>query len=145
MQGSKFARAAVGWPAVLFVLLIWAGWAAAKPPANVKAVDCEGSDIQWEVAPQAEILKFDCALGTHEGDPSLIYTVTLKNATDKASRFRLSVFLLDMNKAVAYLVPRKGKPPELAPGEEATVKIPFMKTTAKSKKTIVRVATASSE
>jgi len=145
MQGRKFIRVAVGGLAVLSALLIWSGCATAPPPANVKMVECSGAKIQWDVAPEAEIVSFACALGTHEGDPSLIYTVKLKNVADKAYRFRLGVYLLDMDKAVAYLVPTKGKPPQLAPGAEATVKIPFMKTTAMSKKTLVRVVPMSSE
>jgi hypothetical protein len=148
MQGKKFARIAAGGMAVLTALLmlsIWSGCATAPPPANVKMVDCAGSGIQWDVAPEAEITSFACAFGTHEGDPSLIFTIALKNVSDKALRFRLGVYLPDMDKAVAYLVPTTGKPPQLAPGQEATVKIPFMKTTAMSKKIMVRVAPMSSE
>jgi len=145
MQGRKFVRMAVAGLAAISALLIWSGCATAPPPANVKMVDCAGSKIQWDVAPEAEIVDFTCALGTHGGEPSLIYTIKLKNAADKALRFRLGVYLLDMDKAVAYLVPTKGKPPQLAPGAEATIKIPFMKTTAMSKKTMVRVAPMSGE
>jgi hypothetical protein len=145
MQGKKLLHVAAGGAAALAVLLLWCGCATAPPPTNVKMVECTGAKIQWEVAPEAEITRFACALGTHEGDPSLIYTIQLKNASDKAHRFRLSVYLQDMGKAVAYLVPTKGKPPQLAPGQEATIKIPFMKTTAMSKKTLVRVAPMSSE
>lgn len=145
MQGSKLSGTAARWLAVLSTLLIWCGCASAPPPSNVKMIDCPGAKIQWEVAPEAEIVHFACALGIHEGDPSLIYTIQLKNVSDTAHRFRLMVHLLDMNKAVAYLVPTKGKPPQLAPGEETTIKIPFMKTTAMSKKTLVRVVPMSSE
>lgn len=145
MQGIKFVCPAVRWLTVLSALLVWCGCATAQPPANVKMIDCTGAKIQWEVATEAEIVHFACALGMHEGDPSLIYTIKLKNAADKAHRFRVAVFLQDMSKAVAYLVPTKGKPPQLAPGEEATIKIPFMKTTVMSKKTLVRVAPMSSE
>jgi hypothetical protein len=145
MQGSKLGSLAARWPAALSALLIWYGCTTAAPPANVKMIDCTGAKIQWEVAPEAEIVHFACALGVHGGDPSLIYTIKLKNTADKAYRFRVGVFLQDMNKAVAYLVPRKGKPPLLAPGEEATAEIPFMKTTVLSKKTLVRVVPMSSE
>ncbi len=145
MQRRRFVCVAVGGLTVLSALLIWSGCATAPPPANVKMVECTGTKFQWEVAPEAEIVSLACTLGTHEGDPSLIYTVTLKNVSDKAYRFRLGVYLLDMDKAVAYLVPTKGKPPQLDPGAEATVKIPFMKTTAMSRKTLVRVVPMSSE
>jgi hypothetical protein len=144
MLESKIAGLAARWLAALSALFIWCGCATA-PPANVKSIDCAGAKIQWEVAPEAEIVHFACALGMHEGDPSLIYTIQLKNVADTAHRFRVCVFLQDMDKAVAYLVPTKGKPPQLAAGEDATIKIPFMKTTVMSKKTLVRVVPMSSD
>ena len=145
MQGRKFFRTAAVWLAVLGLLLIWTGCATAPPPANVKMVDCAGAKIQWDVAPEAELTNFACAMGTHDNDPALIFTVGLKNAASTPLRFRLGVFLTGMDKAVSYLVPIKGKPPQLASGEEATVKIPFIKTTAMAKNILVRVAPMSSE
>ena len=118
---------------------------ASSPPANVKSVNCEASRIDWEVAAEAEITDFSCAMGTHELEPSLIYTVSLKNVSNTPQRFRLHISLLDLDKAVAFRVPAKGKPPVLKPGEENTVKIPFMKTTKYPAKTMVRVAPMSIE
>ena len=145
MQGMKSVRVAAGWVAVLSVLAVLTGCATAPPPANVKMVDCAQANITWDVAPEAEITNFACAFGTHEGDPSLIFTAGLKNVGPQPSRFRLGVYLLDLSKAVAYLIPVKGKPPQLAVGQEATVKIPFMKTTVMPKKILVRVAPMSSD
>jgi hypothetical protein len=113
---------------VVGVTLIVFGCATAPPP-NVKASSCEIKKIEWEVVQQAEIIAFGCAMGRHEGEDSLIFTVGLKNAAQEPARFRLTIFLPELDKAVAYLVPTGGKPPVLAPGAEATVKIPFMKTT----------------
>jgi hypothetical protein len=118
---------------------------ASAPPANVKSVNCEASRIDWEVAAEAEITEFSCAMGTHELEPSLIYTVALKNVSSSPQRFRLNIFLLDMDKAAGFMVPRTGKPPVLKPGEAQTVKIPFMKTTMLPAKTMVRVAPISIE
>ena len=115
------------------------------PPANVKAVQCDASNIIWEVAPEAEIVNFACALGEHGGEPSLIFNVGVKNVSDKDLRFRINIFLLDMDKAAGHLVPRKGKPPVLKSGAEETVKIPFIKTTAVSKKIQVIVVPMSSD
>lgn len=145
MQGRKFIRTAAALAAVLGLLLGWTGCATAPPPANVKMVDCAGTEIQWDVAPEAEITNFACAMGESGGDPALIFTVGLKNVAASPLRFRLSIFLAGLDKAVSYLVPRTGKPPQLAAGEEATVKIPFAKTTAMAKKILVRVAPMSSE
>jgi hypothetical protein len=144
MHGRRYVCTAAGGLAVLCVALIWTGCATA-PPANVKMVDCQGAAIDWDVAPEAEIVDFACAMGTHGKDPALNFKVRLKNAAQEPLRFRLGVYLLDMDKAVAYLVPTKGKPPRLAPGQEATVTIPFIKTTAMAKKIMVRVAPMSSE
>jgi hypothetical protein len=108
-------------------------------PANVNEVTCVSGPIEWDVAPEAEIQTFGCALGTHEGDPSLIFTVALKNVSDTPHRFRLTIFLDDMDKGIAYYVPVKGSPPAVPPGEVQSVKIPFMKTTTLSKKMSVTV------
>ncbi|MEJ2038194.1 MAG: hypothetical protein P8X55_04595 [Desulfosarcinaceae bacterium] len=82
---------------------------ASSPPANVNSVSCEAGKIDWEVTPQAEITDFSCAMGTHALEPSLIYTVALKNISSSPQRFRLNIFLLDLNKAAGFLVPAKGK------------------------------------
>ena len=145
MQGRKFVRTAAALVVVLGLSLIWTGCATAPPPANVKTVDCAGTEIQWDVAPEAEITNFACTMGESGGDPALIFTVGLKNVASSPLRYRLSIFLAGMDKAVSYLVPRTGKPPQLAAGKEETVKIPFAKTTAIARKILVRVAPMSSE
>ena len=99
------------------------------------------ADITWEVVDEAKVTQFDCALGKHEGYPSLIFTVSLENPTDKPLRYRLIIFLDDMDKANGYLVPRTGKPPVIEPGKSQTVKIPFMGTDKFSKKILVIVQT----
>ena len=125
--------------ALLAVLLVWTGCATPPPPSNVKAVNCDTAKILWEVAQQAEIENFDCALGKHAGEDSLIFTVTVKNISKDPQRFRLQIFLLDMDKAAGSLIPRKGKPPVLAPGATYTAKVPFMKTPGMARKIQVRV------
>lgn len=108
----------MGWLLSGLCLLFFVSGCATAPPSNVKAVNCKETQIDWDVTP---------ALGQHEGDPSDIYTMKLKNISDRPRRFRLTTFLVGMDKAVAYPVPAKAKPPVLAPGAEASVKIPFMK------------------
>jgi hypothetical protein len=112
---------------------------ATGPPANVQSSTCEIKKIDWEIVQQAEIMAFGCAMGRHEGEDSLIFTVGLRNADQEPARFRLTIFLPDLDKAVAHLVPTGGKPPVLAPGAEATVKIPFMKTTQMPRRIQVHV------
>jgi hypothetical protein len=100
--------------------------------------------ITWQVAKEVKLTQFDCAVGIHGGQPSLIFTVGLENPTDKPLRYRVNIFLEDMDKAAGYLVPRKGKPPVVQPGKGATVKIPFIGTDKESKKILVIVKTVSS-
>ena len=115
------------------------GWAAEGAPEKVNC----NAEIAWDVVKDAKLTQFDCALGEHGGQPALIFTVGLMNPTDKPLRYRVNIFLEDMDKAGGHLVPRKGKPPQIAPGEAATVKIPFIGTDKESKKILVLVNTIS--
>jgi len=128
---------------VLILLLMgtfWqVGWAGEGAPEKT---NCD-AETAWDVVKEAELTQFDCALGEHGGQPALIFTVGLMNPTDKPLRYRVNIFLEDMDKAAGHLVPRKGKPPQIAPGEAATVKIPFIGTDKESKKILVVVNTIS--
>ena len=128
---------------VLILLLMgtfWqVGWAGEGAPEKT---NCD-AETAWDVVKEAELTQFDCALGEHGGQPALIFTVGLMNPTDKPLRYRVNIFLEDMDKAAGHLVPRKGKPPQIAPGEAATVKIPFIGTDKASKKILVVVNTIS--
>ncbi len=99
------------------------------------------AEIEWDVAPEAKVGNLACELGKHKKDPALIFTADLTNTADKPLRFRLNIFLLDMDKGAGHLVPRKGKPPVIEPGKTETVKIPFIKTDKMSKKIFVVVKT----
>jgi hypothetical protein len=130
--------------AIAAIVLVAGGCASTpKVPANVKDVQCATKNIQWEVAPEAEIANFNCQVGTHEGAPTLIVTMDVKNITDKPLRYKAQVFLEDMDKAYGALVPAKGKPPVVAPGASSSVKLPFVKTDALSKQMMVVVKTMS--
>ena len=128
---------------VLILLLMgtfWqVGWAGEGAPEKT---NCD-AEIAWDVVKEAKLTQFDCVLGEHGGQPALIFTVGLMNPTDKPLRYRVNIFLEDMDKAAGHLVPRKGKPPQIAPGEAATVKIPFIGTDKESKKILVVVNTIS--
>ena len=103
--------------------------------------------VTWEVAKEVKLTQFDCALGEHGGQPSLIFTVGLENPTQQPLRYRVNIFLDDMDKAAGHLVPRKskGKPPVVEPGKGESVKIPFIGTDIESKKILVIVKTISVE
>jgi len=108
-----------------------------KPPVEAKCP----ADIEWQVAPQAQITQFECAMGTHEKEAALIFKVGIKNVTDKPLRYRLNIFLEDMHKGSGSLIPVKGNPPVLEPGKVEMVTVPFIKTTEMSKNVSVVVKT----
>jgi hypothetical protein len=108
-----------------------------KPPVEAKCP----ADIEWQVAPEAQITQFECAMGTLGQDVALIFKVGIKNVTDKPLRYLLNIFLEDMDKGAGSLVPLKGKPPVLEPGKVETVSVPFIKTAELSKKMMVMVKT----
>jgi hypothetical protein len=129
---------------VLILLLMgtfWqVGWAGEGAPEKT---NCD-AEIAWEVVKEAKLTQFDCAMGEHGGQPTLIFSVGIMNPTDKPLRYRINIFLEDMEKAAGHLVPRKGKPPVVEPSKAATVKIPFIGTGNESKKILVVVKTISS-
>jgi hypothetical protein len=139
MRWKRFAGRPSGVLAGLWLLLAVAG-CAGGPPANVKRVTCPAATIKWDVTKSAEIAEFGCEMGKKGMDPALIFTVGIKNVAEQPQRFRVNIFLLDLDKAAGHLVPRKGKPPQVEPGETKTVAIPFIKTTGMPGKIHVRVA-----
>jgi hypothetical protein len=119
-------------------LAVWLAGCASK--GGPEKTNCDAS-IKWDVTDEVKLTQFDCAVGKHDGQPSLIFTVGLENPTDKPLRYRLNIWLDDMDKAAGHYVPRTGKPPVIEPGKSATVKVPFIKTDKLSKDIMVVVTT----
>lgn len=117
---------------------IWLAGCAGK--GAPEKTNCD-ANIEWDVTDEVRLTQFDCALGEHDKQVSLIFTVGLENPTDKPLRYRLNIWLDDMDKAAGHYVPRKGKPPVIEPGKSTTVKIPFIKTDRLSKDIAVVVTT----
>jgi len=101
------------------------------------------ANITWNVVPQADITSFSCTVAEFKKEPAVIFKVGVKNVSDKAQRFRVQIFLLEEGKAVGHLVPRKGKPPVLKPGQEKVVTCPVIKATQLPKKLEVVIKTIS--
>lgn len=133
-KGSPLAAAML--PLTLCLLL--AAGCATNGQKKPSPTGCQ-AQIDWQVTPDAEITQFDCSQGTYKDRPALIFDATLKNVTDAPKRYRINIFLLDQDKAAGYLVPRKGNPPEVAPGQSETVQVPFINTTEMSKEILVVV------
>jgi hypothetical protein len=128
---------------VLIICVIGTFWLAGYAGEGApEQTNCD-AEITWEVAKEAQLTQFDCALGKHGGQPSLIFNVGLENVSEAALRYRINIFLEDMDKAAGHLVPRKGNPPVVAPGKSAGVKIPFIGTDKQSKQILVIVNTIS--
>jgi hypothetical protein len=126
---------------VTLTLLIVAGCAGTKYIPKGK-VACP-ADIAWNVVPQADITSFSCTVTEFKKKPAVVFKVGVKNVSDKSQRFRVQIFLLEEGKAVGHLVPRKGKPPLLKPGQEKVVTCPVIKATQLPKKLEVVVKTIS--
>jgi hypothetical protein len=121
-----------------FIFLAVGGCATRdKPPVEAKCP----ADIEWHVAPQAQITRFECAMGTHEKEIALIFEVGIKNVTDKALQYVLNIFLENMHEGSGSLIPVEGNPPVLEPGKVETVTVPFIKTSEMPKKVMVVVKT----
>ena len=129
--------------AVLVLCLVGAFWLVGCVGKGAPQKTSCDAEITWEVVKEAKLTQFECAVGQHGGQPALIFAVGLENPTDKPLRYRINIFLEDMDKAAGHLVPRKGKPPVVEPGKAATVKIPFIGTDKESKKILVVVKTIS--
>jgi len=119
---------------------VWLAGCAGK--GAPEKTNCD-TRIKWDVVELVKLTQFDCAVGEHSGQTSLIFTVGLENPTDQPYRYRVNIFLEDMNKAAGHYVPRKGKPPVVNPGKTETVKIPFIGTDKMPKKVSVMVTTMS--
>ena len=121
---------------------VWLVGCASSGKGKPETVNCDAK-VHWSVTEQVQLTNFGCVLDKHGGQDSLIFTVGLMNPTEKPLRYRVNIFLEDMDKAAGHYVPRKGKPPVVAPGKSATVKIPFIGTNEHSKKISVMVTTMS--
>lgn len=92
----------------------------AQPPENWS----EG--IAYDVAPSAKITKVSFYMGKTESGPMLFYEVGIQNGSEKATRFKLTIFPLEGDPVSGYYpaTKRKGKPLALEPKEEMILKWP---------------------
>ena len=84
----------------------------------------EAGSIDAQVTAEAEVIGFDCSFKDYKGIKSLHFDVKLKNVSSADQRYRVNLFL-DNGKAVGGLLPRKGKPPVVKPGEEVSFSYPL--------------------
>ncbi|SMC19670.1 hypothetical protein SAMN02746041_00746 [Desulfacinum hydrothermale DSM 13146] len=97
-----------------------AGWMTKGPSAEV--VQCPAG-ITWDVAESAAVTQFQCAVKPFKGKEMLQYLVELQNVSDQPLRYRVQIINPE-GKSVGGLIPRKGKPPVVKPGEKAQFTYP---------------------
>lgn len=97
---------------------------APSPAASSNLSCAEAGSIDAQVTAEAEVAAFDCSFKNYKGIKSLHFDVKIKNTSSTDQRYRVNLFL-DNGKAVGGLLPRKGKPPVIKPGEEASFSYPL--------------------
>jgi len=91
----------------VLVLILGAGgavWAECQPKIEA-------------MAPEAELVSFQCVKKDYNNFPSTWFEVTLKNKSDQDQRFKVNIFLPD-GKAVGGLLPQSTSKGLVNPGAE---------------------------
>ena len=104
--------------------LALAGFTPSNSMAASSLSCAEAGSIDAQVTAEAEVIGFDCSFKDYKGIKSLHFDVKLKNVSSADQRYRVNLFL-DNGKAVGGLLPRKGKPPVVKPGEEVSFSYPL--------------------
>ena len=94
--------------------------ALAEPPENWT------SGIAYDVIPTAKITKISFYMDKTEAGPMLTYEVGIQNVSEKATRFKLTIYPLEGDPVAGFypLMARKGKPLALEPKEAMVLKWP---------------------
>jgi len=90
---------------------------------------CAIAEIEWKITRKAELAAFKCQHSETTDPPAFLFAADVQNNTLKPLRYRLSVVIPDLKKAIGHLVPRKGVPPVVNPGETEQVTLVFQDTT----------------
>jgi len=94
--------------------------ALAEPPENWT------SGIAYDVIPTAKITKISFYMAKTEAGTMLTYEVGIQNVSEKATRFKLTIYPLEGDPVAGFypLMARKGKPLALEPKEAMVLKRP---------------------
>jgi hypothetical protein len=100
--------------------ILIAGAAMGEPPENWT------SGIAYDVIPAAKITKISFYMDKTESGQMLIYEVGIQNVSEKATRFKLTIYPLEGDPVAGFypLTARKGKPLALEPKEVMVLKWP---------------------
>ncbi len=113
-------RSWIGSGLILGAALCGAGPAMGQPPEYWEA------GIAYDVDPGAKITKVSFYMDKTEAGPMLVYEVGIQNVSEKARRYKLTIYPLEGDPVSGYypLVERKGKPLALEPKEIMVSKWP---------------------
>lgn len=81
--------------------------------------------VEMKLPPEVEVTKFDCSLGASKkmaAEPVTIYDFSVKNISNVPHLFSGVILVPETGQSAGGFIPRKGKPPELKPGEEINLK-----------------------
>jgi len=81
--------------------------------------------VDMKLPPEAQVTKFDCSLGIKKkmsDKPVTIYDFSVKNISDKPVQYAAYILVPETGQSAGGFIPRKGKPPQLKPGEEMNFK-----------------------
>ena len=119
------------------------GFTASNSMAASSGLSCaEAGSIDAQVVTEAEVVGLNCFFKDYKDVKSLHFEVKIKNVSSTDQRYRINLFL-DNGKAVGGLLPRKGKPPVVKPGEEASFTYPFKAMADKAGEVTLLVKTVS--
>lgn len=103
--------------------MVLTGYAAPKANAGEAFPCVSSSNLEKQIAPEAELKELSCFFKKWEGKENLHFKVAVKNASKVDQRFKVNIFL-DNGKGVGGLLPRKIKKGLVKPGETATAVYP---------------------
>jgi len=119
-MNCKFRMAAVFLGVIFSSGIVLGVPALAEPPENWT------SGIAYDVIPAAKITKISFYIDKTEAGPMLTYEVGIQNVSEKATRFKLTIYPLEGDPVAGFypLMARKGKPLALEPKEVMVLKWP---------------------
>lgn len=84
-------------------------------------------EVVYDVCPEAQVVQFEYPMAEKckiADQPCVTFKMTVKNVSEKPYRFMASIVTPEEGNGVGGLIPRKGKPPVVKPGDSDTVEYP---------------------
>jgi|GEM_PF-1432497 len=108
-------------------------------PGKPRNLNCP-AEIEWQVASEGRITRFECKAGTHNNRAALIFWAEIENISSEPHRFRLNIFLLDENRAGGKSIPAD-RGSKLDAGQFATITVAVFHATDPDQQVFVTLKT----